>query len=156
MMTRYRSGLMLITAFGCWLAWCAPALASLGGNASSVLEDVGVLHATSQSSSAAGVRIIEITTDNGLQVREYLTPIGQVFAVAWNGPVMPDLQQVLGSRFAEYSAVLRAQDHPGRHREVTVSHPGLVVQAAGHLRAYSGRAYLPTAVPAGFAPALIR
>jgi hypothetical protein len=32
----------------------------------------------------------------GTSVRRYVSPAGKVVAVAWKGPVMPDLRQVLG------------------------------------------------------------
>ena len=156
MTPRNRSLLLSVPILVCCLPWFVPAHAALGGNAGSVLEDVDLLHGTSESSFSGGFEVIEITTDNGLRVREYLAPAGTLFGIAWNGPVMPDLRQLLGSRFTQYTAALRAQDHPGRHRVVALSVPGLVVQSAGHLRAYSGRAYLPAAMPDGIAPALIR
>jgi hypothetical protein len=39
---------------------------------------------------------------------------------------------------------------------VRVDLPDLFVETGGHLRAYAGRAFLPTLVPAGVAPADIR
>jgi hypothetical protein len=97
--------------------------------------------------------IQEFTADSGVRVREYLNREGVVFAVSWSGPVLPDLQRLLGTHFAEYTAALAALDHPGLHRSVRVASSTLVVESGGHMRAYAGRAYLPALVPAGVSPA---
>jgi hypothetical protein len=72
-----------------------------------------------------------------------------VFAVSWTAPVLPDLHRLLGSYFNEYTTALAALNRPGLRRSVRIASSGLVVESAGHLRAYAGRAYLPAFVPAG-------
>ena len=54
-------------------------------------------------------------------MREYLDRAGNVFAVSWSGPVLPDLQRLLGAHFAQYTAALAALEHPGLHRSVRMS-----------------------------------
>ena len=58
----------------------------------------------------------EITTPSGTVVREYVSPDGKVFGVAWRGAFLPDFQQILGSYYGEFAkdaqAARRAQ--PGR------------------------------------------
>jgi len=122
--------------------------ASLGGDAASVLEDAGELHATVQVSSLAQYQVAEIVSDNGMRIREFLDRNQAVFAVSWAGPAMPDLHQLLGTEFAAYSAALAARDHLGLHRSVRVATPDLVVESDGHVRAFAGRAYLPGKLPA--------
>jgi hypothetical protein len=39
---------------------------------------------------------------SGTSVREYADAGGTVFAVAWDGPTKPDLNQLPGQYFAEY------------------------------------------------------
>jgi len=97
--------------------------------------------------------IQEINADTGVRVREYLNRDGVVFAVSWAGPVLPDLQRLLGTHFAAYTTALAALDHPGLHRSVRVASSDLVVESGGHLRAYAGRAYLPALIPAGVSAA---
>jgi hypothetical protein len=87
--------------------------------------------------------------DNGVHVREFMTPDGVVFAVAWDGPVPPDLRSLLGTSFAAYARALAALNHPGLQRSLRIASPDLVVETAGHLRAYRGRAYLPALIPDG-------
>jgi hypothetical protein len=127
----------------------APARASLSGDAASVLRDAEELHGTVQSSKLQQFEIQEIVTDNGMQVREFLTRDGIVFAVTWAGPVLPDLQRLLGAQYPVYTAALAARDHLGLVRSVRIATSGLVVESDGHLRAFAGRAYLPAMIPAG-------
>lgn len=67
--------------------------------------------------------------------------------MAWHGPWAPDLKQLLGSHFAEYSQALQASTL-GRG-PVLIQLPGLVVQLGGHIRDFMGRAYLPDQIPSG-------
>ena len=60
---------------------------------------------------------------------------------------MPNLRQTLGQYFDTYVAAAKAK-HAGHHH-LQIQQDDLVVQAGGHMRAFSGRAYLPQAVPAG-------
>jgi hypothetical protein len=84
-------------------------------------------------------------------VREYVNPSGTVFAVAWDGPWIPDLRQVLGDHFDRYQAAMQSRQHGARTGRggVVIDEPGLVVQMSGHPRAFTGRAYLPALLPAG-------
>jgi hypothetical protein len=90
--------------------------------------------------------IHEIQVASGTLVREYVSAQGQVFAVAWKGPLLPDLQQILGDHFADYGAA--ASSKRTRRGPVLVQQPGLVIQSGGHMRAFSGRAYIPQLLPA--------
>jgi hypothetical protein len=137
--------------------WVAPAHASLGSDAASVLADGAELHGVVNSVIGQQYDIQEIAAEPGLRVREYLTRDGVVFAVSWTAPVLPDLQRLLGERFfEEYTTALAALNHSGLHRSVRVALSDLVVESGGHLRAYAGRAYLPALIPAGVAVAELR
>ena len=91
----------------------------------------------------------EITGGNDVRVREYLTRGGLVFAVSWSGPVVPDMRQLLGSHYDAYAKGLAALSHPGLRRSLQIASGELVVESGGHMRAYSGRAYLPALIPPG-------
>jgi len=137
---------MLVTLLGGGVAQ-----ASLGGDQASVLADATSLGVTALATDHVLYRVEECTTAAGLQVREYLGRDGRVFAVGWNGPVAPDMQSLLGAYFVDYAAALAALRSPGLQRAIRLTLPGAVVETAGHLRAYSGRAYLPAGLPAGVA-----
>jgi hypothetical protein len=125
------------------------ARAGLGGDAASAFADGTELHGVVNSVSLPQYDIQEITTETGIRVREYVNRDGVVFAVSWTGPVLPDLQRLLGTHYVEYTTALAALNHPGLHRSLRVALPELIVESGGHLRAYAGRAYLPALVPAG-------
>lgn len=129
------------------LALSGPAVAALGGSEASIEADQAHMKATRRIVSASQYTVHEIQTTSGTVIREYVSAQGQVFAVAWQGPFMPDLQQILGSYFAEYEAAARSK-RAGRG-PVLVQQPGLVVHSGGRMRAFFGRAYIPQLLPAG-------
>jgi len=82
-------------------------------------------------------------------VREYVSPSGIVFGIAWNGLMHPDLTHLLGSYAVEYHKALRqVLRNPGR-RHSRVETNGIVVQKWGHMRNLQGRAYLSALIPEG-------
>ena len=91
----------------------------------------------------------ESRTEAGTVVREYASD-GKVFAVAWDGPVKPDVRRLLGDYYAQYRSA--AAEERGSHRRAAVDRSGLVVRSHGHLRAFNGLAWLPTALPPGVTP----
>jgi hypothetical protein len=136
--------------------WIGEARASLGGDLTSVLDDAAGLHAVVQATPRQQFEIEDIVTDNGIRVREFLNRNGIVFAVSWSGPVIPDLQRLLGTQFAVYTTALATQQRPGLQRSVRVATPNLVVESDGHLRNFTGRAYLPAMVPTDVSTAELR
>lgn len=133
-----------------------PAWAALGGNAASVSADVDTLKGEVRTTLLQSYDIHEITDTNGMRIREYLSRRGSVFAVAWAGPVMPDLPRLLGSHFTAYADALLAQPRTGHRRSLRVVTADLVLESGGHMRAIAGRAYLPAELPAGVSPTDIR
>lgn len=127
-----------------------PAHASLGGSADSIEADRALMKGQAQTQQSAAYSVHQIQGTHGTVVREYLSADGVVFAVAWQGPFVPDLQQLLGSYFDRYTAGVKEQKarYVGRH-PLNLQLPGLVVQRSGHLRAESGRAFIPEKVPLG-------
>jgi hypothetical protein len=91
----------------------------------------------------------EIQMSAGTVVDEYVSPASKVFAVTWRGQFPPLMQQILGTYFQQYTTALQAQPKTyGRH-PLNIQGQGLVVQTAGHMRAYFGRAYIPDLLPQG-------
>lgn len=126
------------------------AKAELGGTAASIQNDQARLQGSRRMIAAQSYSLHEIQAVSGTVVREYVSPQGTVFAVTWHGPWMPDIRQLLGIYFEQYRAAAQSQNvgHFAR-RPVTVNQPGLVVQVGGHVRAFSGMAYVPGMVPSG-------
>jgi hypothetical protein len=107
--------------------------------------------ASSATSSPSSYTVRETTFGNGTVVREYLATSGAVFGIAWHGPQMPDLSDLLGSYFPQYVAGVKAvRAARGNARgPVSVNDSGLVVRSGGHMGAFSGVAWLPSELPAG-------
>jgi len=139
------AGVVLVT-----LAFCLPASAELGGYADSVQVDQARMKASLKIKQNTGYTVHEITTPTKLVVREFVGPDGHIFGVAWRGPVVPDLSQLLGAFYGQYSDALKTETrtYAGR-RPVDVRLPHLVVQAGGHMLAHFGRAYVPDMLPEG-------
>lgn len=123
------------------------ASATLGEPESSVQADGEILRGSIQALDRGSYRVHEIQLPSGTVVREYSGSDGSVFAVTWHGPFMPNLRQTLGRYFDEYSAAAKTTQPDRRHLHIQLD--DLVVQSEGHMRAFSGRAYLPHAMPAG-------
>jgi hypothetical protein len=131
--------------------------AALGDNVSSVKADQTEMKGAIRVTQAHSFAIHEITAEHGTVVREFVSPDGTVFGVAWQGQFIPNLQQLLGKYFDQYSeaAIAQKASYVGR-RPLNVQLPGLVVQMSGQMRAYSGRAFLPRIVPQGVVTDSIR
>jgi Protein of unknown function (DUF2844) len=126
------------------------AAASLGGTATTVQADQARMQASSRMTKKDLYAIHELSAANHVVVREFVSPTGIVFGVAWQGPTRPDLQQLLGGYFQHFVQVAGAQKKQGvRRRQMLVQEPGLAVQGGGHARAFVGRAYVPQLLPAG-------
>ncbi|MFI4890335.1 MAG: DUF2844 domain-containing protein [Steroidobacterales bacterium] len=146
---RLRLGLLLgnIALSGGVLLAAPQAYAALGGDHASIAADQAYLKASLKLTSRPLYEVHELQLPTGTTVREYAAPDGAVFAIAWNGPAMPDLQQTLGTYFADYVEAARTSQQG--HNHLAAVRADLVVQSTGHMRAFVGRAYLASAVPAG-------
>jgi len=125
------------------------ALATLGEPAASVESDRTALSAVRKAAtSRTGYTVQEIVSD-AATIREYISPDGIVFGVAWNGLTQPDLAPLFGTYYAEYRQTKeKTPRHQGR-RFMQLKGPHVVVETAGHMRDMRGRAYVPSLVPAG-------
>jgi hypothetical protein len=128
----------------------APALAALGGGASSVAADSAHMKGTVRVSPQANFTVHEIETSAGIVVHEYLSLDDKVFAVSWRGAGIPDLRQLLGSYYGSFEQAASTTTH--NHHNLAVQTPDVVVQSSGHTRAFSGRAWAPALLPQNFSP----
>lgn len=92
----------------------------------------------------------EVQLENGTSVREYATPDGIVFAVSWQGPVLPDLSALLGKYFNTFKMEAEQVRSAGRRGgPVSIERPDLVMQSSGRMRNFFGHAYAPALIPVG-------
>lgn len=125
--------------------------AALGDISQSVVADQAQMKASIRIIQADAYTIHEMKSPLGTVVREYVAQSdGRVFGITWQEPFVPDLKQLLGNYFQQYSVAAKVQreSHVGT-RPLNIQEPGLVVQTAGHMRAFSGRAYDPRLLPSG-------
>jgi len=130
-----------------------PAQAALGGSVASVETDRLQIGGTQRVLPSGTYTVHELQAPSGTVVREYVAPDGVVFGVAWQGPSMPDLRQVLGGYFDRYVEAASKRKSRG---PIAIELPGLVVHSSGHMRAFVGKAYIPEALPPGVAADSIR
>lgn len=124
-----------------------PTFAVLGEDVSSVQVDQAHINASLRVVQGQNFSVHELRSPAGNVIREYASPSGKVFAVAWQGPSIPDMKQLLGSHFEEFQQAARVQNRHGGHGPLIIQHPGLVVELGGHMRSFVGRAYLPDEMP---------
>ncbi|HEY4446136.1 MAG TPA: DUF2844 domain-containing protein [Steroidobacteraceae bacterium] len=123
------------------------ARAALGEPETSVQTDMARMRGSIRVTPQANYKLHEIRLPSGTLVREFAGSDGKVFAVAWNGPTVPNLREIMGQYFDSYLTAAKAP-HSGHHH-LQIRRSDLVVLAGGHMRAFSGLAYLPQALPSG-------
>ena len=148
----------LLLPLSCW--------ATLGDNAASVLTDQAQLKGTVTSVDNRTYVLHEITMPSGAKVREFVSPAGAVFAVAWEGQFPPNFQQLLGPFYQQVQQAIEqqkageqskdTQQSRRRRGPVFVQTPGIVFAQTGHVRSVHGQAYIPQLIPQGVQTSDIR
>jgi hypothetical protein len=140
-------------AFALLLA-AVPVWAALGGSEQSVEQDRARLAGQTTRTVMQYYTVHEITTKDGHKIREYVSPGGTVFGVAWEGPSLPDLPPLLGSYFTAFKEAMASSTR--RHGPLYVQAGPLVVESGGHMRSFRGRAYVTDLIPSNVTKDVIR
>jgi hypothetical protein len=125
------------------------AMAALGECADSVISDRKNFSAVQRAPITRNGYTIQEFQSGANVVREFISPTGVVFAVAWNGLSHPDLTTLLGNYLDEYREALRQTPRERGRRQFKVKTNGVVVEKWGHMRSVHGRAYIPALIPSG-------
>src|SRR5581483_8628686 len=133
------------------ILFCSPAFAVLGQDVSSIEADRAHMKAQVAIHPSPSYSIHEMQSPAGVVVREFVSPAGQVFGVSWQGPQVPDLQQLLGDHFEEYVQARESSPRARRH-SVHIETGDLVFESGGHMKFLVGRAYLRSKLPDGASP----
>jgi Protein of unknown function (DUF2844) len=146
---------MKLLKFALALAALAPlaSYAALGGAPVARTHVVATPRSLLQSTTTAGAfaaaasyTVREAKDADGVTIREYVLPTNVVFAVTWQGPVRPDMTELLGSYFQNFASPGEGQ---ARGIGPMVQHNSAFhIESAGHAGYFFGKAYLPRLVPA--------
>lgn len=130
-------------------------LAVLGESASTVERDRERLDGQRLSAPESSYTV-ETINSSGMVIREYVSPDGLVFAVAWTQQKgIVNLEQLLGSYYAEYSHATVTQPRQSqRFRRVETEH--IVIETGGRMGAVWGRAWVRSLLPGGISPDTIK
>lgn len=124
-----------------------PAWAELGGSVNP--QAVLIQEQSSVVANSKQLAAYQVTTTAGTQIKEYTNASNTVVAVSWQGPTLPNLKDLLGQYFQPF-ADRPTTGTPVNHHSAELKTDDLVVQSQGRMRNFSGRAYLPKLLPAGF------
>lgn len=108
--------------------------------------------ATSQQpgSDSSPYTLHQTVLPTGTRVREFAAPGGQVFAIAWEGPVLPDFSIFFGDYFAVFQDIARQKRESATSGGALVARrQNLVVVSRGRMGQFEGHAYVPSLVPVG-------
>ena len=133
-----------------------PAWAVLGQTEASVTTDQQRMKTEDRVQTFASYKVHQLTTTNGPTVREYVSPQGVVFGVAWQGRFMPNVNQLLGTYVENLQTATADQTHIQRRRGITVKTGDFVYSNFCHLQNCTGRAYVPAFVPSNVSAEVVR
>jgi len=131
-----------------------PSWAVLGQYESSVSVDQHYLQSMDNVQTFQAYKVHNLTSAHGTIIREFVSPQGLVFGVAWQARFMPNLQQLLGSYLSEVEQAAQAKTRRGG--PLIVNKDNFVFVSGGHMRFYRGLAYVPSLLPKNVSPEVIR
>jgi hypothetical protein len=133
-----------------------PAWAVLGQTEASVTTDQQRMSTEDRVQTFASYKVHQLTTTNGPTVREYVSPQGMVFGIAWQGRFMPNVNQLLGTYVTNLQNATPAQSQIRQRRGLTVKTGDFVYSNFCHLQNCTGRAYVPAFVPSSVSAEVVR
>lgn len=132
-----------------------PLWAGLGQPEASVTADQQRMKSEDHVQTFQSFRVHELTREN-TTVREYVSPQGLVFGLAWQGRSMPDVNQLLGNYVNELQTATPAQTRIQPRRGITVKTDDFVYSNFCHMRNCVGRTYVPSLVPSNVSAEVVR
>lgn len=131
-----------------YLSMSPSALAMLGESTTTVEQDRTMLQGTASIEAKAGFSVHHLQAA-GVTVREYSSPSGIVFGIAWKHQTGPlNLEQLFGAYYGEYGrAVARQPRQSQRYHLIETDH--IIVERGGRMGATWGRVWIPSLLPPG-------
>ncbi len=133
-----------------------PAWATLGQYEGSVSADQQSIKSEDLVQAFQAYKVHQLTTKNGTTIREFVSPAGKVFGVAWQAPFMPNLQQLLGTYATNLQTASKEQTQIHHMRGLIVKTGDFVFVSNGHMRFFKGYAYVPSLVPSNVSLEVVR
>lgn len=133
-----------------------PAWAVLGQTEATVTSDQQRMKTEDRVQAFASYKVHQLTTTNGPTVREYVSPQGLVFGVAWQGRFMPNMNQLLGTYVTNLQNATPAQTQIRHLRGLNVKTSDFVYSNFCHMQMCTGRAYVPAFVPSNVSAEVVR
>jgi hypothetical protein len=130
-----------------------PAWAVLGQSRDSIRSDAQSLKGTLTTTEMSGYSVHQIQRNDGVVLKEFVSPEGKVFGISWRGPSMPNLSQLLGSYFPAFH---EANQSTNRRGPLSIHAGPLVVETGGHPRAFRVRAYVVNLLPRGISEDVVQ
>jgi hypothetical protein len=146
---RTRRAAVLVCTIGCLNLSATPAHAALGDVASASTE---ATTATTRTIAGGTAYVVSYVSEGGTSINEYMAvATGTIFAYTWQGPTQPNLDVLLGRYATDWRRAASAQHSAGRDElhAARVDGTQVEVETSGPMRAYTGRAWLPAALPPG-------
>lgn len=126
----------------------APSIAMTGAVASPVPTAKAAGSGSVTGSNLYSIHVTQL--ESGTEIREFSNSLGVVFAVSWQGPVLPDLTELLGGYFKTFKAAAEQTRASGRRGgPMGLVRDDLVVSSNGRMRDFFGYAYAPNLIPTG-------
>jgi hypothetical protein len=150
---------VLSVALGLGMAMFAPlqqAAAVLGESIDSIESDRRMLSAVRGATMVRDGYTVHEVSSGATLLREYVSPSGIVFAIAWNGLTHPDLALLLGTYAGEYENALERTPRKRGQKALRVQADRVIVEKWGRMRNLQGRAYAPHLIPPGVSIDAIR
>src|ERR1035437_532863 len=143
-MKRKQIILSFMVALALSFTYSQSAHAALGGRSDTITSDQKALRAVHRATMSHTGYTVEMVVSDATTVREYVSSAGIVFGIAWDGYVNPDLTQLLGSFWGEYSSASKNSSRKFGRKHQQISTDNIVVEKWGHMRNLQGRAYVPS------------
>lgn len=147
-----RKNAVLVAAM--FAAFISPSHATLGKAPTEFVNTStmrGQVLAGSFNQAPTQYKVRSSTLPSGTSIKEYVANDGIVFAVTWAGPFLPDLQELLGASFGSLKTESARLPKAGRG-QVVANGSDVTVESTGRMRAFRGRAWIHSKLPAGLTP----
>lgn len=123
--------------------------ASLGGGKESLFVQSQRLHVPIKKTQRLSYSLHEMKRGH-LQLREFMTNHGKVFAVSWSGSKHPNLSQITGAHYEDFrSALEKAKKKHRGHGPLRIELNNFYLELGGSMRSVYGRMWLKNQIPQG-------